>query len=217
MPKLSQEVIEENKEHIEEAAKTLFINQGFHGTSMRQIAAQADVSLGNLYNYYKTKEEILETLISKYELVIGKRISDMFDEIEEPLIPENLMKFGNLVQELINEHYEFWLLMYIDVLEFQNQHCKKMFEGLTEKLKRRFAPHFEHLKAQSMVNEGVDPAIGFTIAYLQFFNYFLIEKLFGGNHHLGVSDKEAIVKISDLFCKAILHPHAQERLMADSK
>ena len=68
MPKLTQETIEENKEHIEEAAKKLFIKHGFHGTSMRLIAGEADVSLGNLYNYYKTKEDILQSIISKYEL-----------------------------------------------------------------------------------------------------------------------------------------------------
>ena len=60
MPKLSQEVIAEKKSVIESAAKELFIKQGFHATSMRDIAKTADVSIGNLYNYYVTKEEIFE-------------------------------------------------------------------------------------------------------------------------------------------------------------
>ncbi|MEW6730215.1 MAG: TetR/AcrR family transcriptional regulator [Acidobacteriota bacterium] len=212
MPKLSQEVIEEKKGHIEEAAKDLFIKQGFHGTSMRHIAGHAGVSLGNLYNYYRTKEEILESLIGKYQQIIGARISAMFDEIEEPLLPENLIKFGKLVQELVSEHYQYWLLMYIDVLEFQNRHCRKMFEGLAEKLSARFAKHFQELKESGDVYQDVDPAIGFTAAYLQFFNYFLIEKLFGGNHHFGINDDQAIAKLSEIFYRGILQPEAIERL-----
>ena len=39
MPKLSPSAIEKNKSRIEEAAKKLFIKQGFHATSMRNIAA----------------------------------------------------------------------------------------------------------------------------------------------------------------------------------
>ena len=35
---------------------------------------------------------------------------------------------------------------------------------------------------------GVDPALAFTAIYLQFFTYFLVEKLFGGRRHLGVPD-----------------------------
>ena len=59
MPKLSQEVIAEKKAVIETAAKALFIKQGFHATSMRDISRRAEFSLGNLYNYFATKEAIL--------------------------------------------------------------------------------------------------------------------------------------------------------------
>lgn len=214
MPKLTQETIEENKEHIEEAAKQLFIKHGFHGTSMRLIAGQADVSLGNLYNYYKTKEDILESIINKYELIINTKLKEIFDDIEEPLLPDNLVRFGKKVKTLVEEHYEFWLLMYIDVLEFENRHCRKMFENLAERLNKRFYKHFDELKDSKTINKEVDPAIGFTVAYLQFFNYFLIEKLFGGNNHLGISDDEAIVRISQLFSRAIFQPNTLEKFHA---
>lgn len=212
MPKLSHVAIEERKARIEDAAKKLFIKKGFHGTSMRDIAAEAEVSLGNLYNYYRTKEEILESMIWRYQQVIGERINRMYDDVEEPLLPENLMKFGQLVQSLVEEHYEYWLLMYIDVLEFQNRHCRKMFEGLTDKLRKRFDRHFRELEESGSVHPGVDPAIGFSVAYLQFFNYFLIEKLFGGNHHFGVSDAQALKSLSEMLCRGILTPEAIERL-----
>ena len=208
MPKLNQEIVAEKKEHIETAAKLLFIKQGFHGTSIRQIAAQAGVSLGNLYNYYKTKENILESLISKYEEIITDRFDDMFSQIEEPLLTQNFVKLGKLLQEVVADHYEFWLLMYIDVLEFDNQHCRKFFEGLSKRFGQRFDQHFYALKKQKLLNEDVDPALGFTVAYLQFLNYFLIEKLFGGNHHLGINDEEALLKLSELFCRGLLSPTA---------
>lgn len=46
--------MEKKKSRIEEAARELFISQGFHATSMRTIAARAGTSLGNVYNYYRT-------------------------------------------------------------------------------------------------------------------------------------------------------------------
>jgi AcrR family transcriptional regulator len=63
MPKLSDAAIGKRKEQIEDAARELFIRQGFHATSMRDIAKGAEVSLGNLYNYYPTKEAIFESQI----------------------------------------------------------------------------------------------------------------------------------------------------------
>src|SRR6266567_1313495 len=140
MPKLSEKAVDRKKGRIEYAAKQLFIKQGFHATSMRNIAARAGTSLGNLYNYYPTKEAILGSIISKYQRVIDDRLRSMFDE----------------------------------------------------------------LRRSGTLHEGVDPAIGFTAAYMQFFNYFIVEKLFGGNRHLGISDEQAISSLTDIYSRGLL-------------
>lgn len=44
------------------AAITCFIKQGYHPTGMRDVAAHAGVSLGNVYNHFAGKEEILATI-----------------------------------------------------------------------------------------------------------------------------------------------------------
>lgn len=209
MPKLSEQAVELKKDHIEDAAKQLFIRQGFHATSMRNIAARAGTSLGNLYNYYPTKEAILGSIISKYQQVIDDRLRSMFDEIEDPLNPDDLKRFARLVKKMVNEHHEFWLLMYIDVLEFENQHFRKMFENLAQKLRHRFAKPFAELRRSGALHDGVDPAIGFTAAYMQFFNYFIVEKLFGGNLHLGISDEQAINSLTDIYSRGILRSKNQ--------
>lgn len=214
MPKLGAEVIEEKKKCIEDAAKELFIKQGFHGTSMREIAGQAGVSLGNLYNYYRTKEEIFESIISKYLVVINERLNQVFEEIEDPLLPDNLLAFGKQIKQIVNNHHDFWLLMYIDVLEFQNRHFRKMFEGLATNLRRRFAKHFSLLKRSQAIHDDIDPAVGFTAVYMQFFNYFLVEKLFGGNKHFGMSDEKVLTTLTTIFSRGIFHQEGAQRLLA---
>ena len=209
MPKLSEDAVERKKGRIEDAAKQLFIRQGFHATSMRNIAARAGTSLGNLYNYYPTKEAILGSIISKYQQVVDERLRSMFDEIEDPLNPNDLKRFARLVKQMVNEHHEFWLLMYIDVLEFENQHFRKMFENLAQKLRHRFAKPFAELKRSGALHDRVDPAIGFTAAYMQFFNYFIVEKLFGGNLHLGISDEQAINSLTGIYSRGILRSPSQ--------
>ena len=203
MPKLSPSAIEKNKDRIEEAAKKLFIKQGFHATSMRNIAARAGTSLGNVYNYYRTKEEILGSIISKYQTTIDGRLRSIFDEIDQPLEPESLVRFGGQIKKMVNDHHDFWLLMYIDVLEFENRHFRKMFEGLVDNLRRRYASQFEEMRRRGAVHSDVDPAVAFTAVYMQFFNYFLVEKLFGGNSHFGLSDEQVIEQLTGLYCRGL--------------
>ena len=214
MPKLSSEAMAGRRAQIEDAARELFIKRGFHATSMRDIAAGAGSSLGNLYNYYRTKEDILESIIARYQKVIDTRLRAIFDEVEEPFRPESLVRFGRMIKELVDAHSDFWLLMYIDVLEFENRHFRKMFDGLAASLRRRFAPQFAALRREGALHDGVDPAVGFTAAYMQFFNYFLVEKLFGGNGHLGLSDDQVIRKLAEIFCRGVLRPEKLRRLQA---
>jgi AcrR family transcriptional regulator len=213
MPKLSKAVIRERRETIEDAARELFIKQGFHATSMRDISRRAEVSLGNLYNYYPTKEAIFESIIDQYLTVIDDKLRGIFAEIDEPLDPGDLRKMGGMVGDLVNRHSDFWLLMYIDVLEFQNRHFRKMFDGITDRFRKVFAAKFKEAKRRGDLRTGVDAAPVFTAAYMQFFNYFLVEKLFGGNQHLGLKEDQALNFLTKIFAYGTL----SDKKMAEFK
>jgi len=204
MPKLSQQKIEERKTVIEDAAKELLIKQGFHATSMRDIARRASISLGNVYNYFETKEAIFESIINRYVTIIDQKLKEILEELDEPLDPKDMRRLGEMVGELVDRHQDFWLLMYIDVLEFQNRHFRKMFEGLAEKFRRLFEKKFASAIERGDLRSGIDPAVGFTVAYMQFFNYFLVERLFGGNLHLGLTDEQALNYLTKIFCYGVL-------------
>jgi len=47
------------------AAERLFAERGFEAVTVRQLAAEAGISLGLLYNYYNGKEDVLKALMHK--------------------------------------------------------------------------------------------------------------------------------------------------------
>ncbi|MBI9063400.1 MAG: TetR/AcrR family transcriptional regulator [Marinilabiliaceae bacterium] len=53
----------EKKALILDAALELFASEGYHVTSVSKIAQAAGISKGLIYNYFESKEEILETLV----------------------------------------------------------------------------------------------------------------------------------------------------------
>jgi AcrR family transcriptional regulator len=58
MPGLRAKQKEKRREAIMGAASKLFKNKGFTATSMEGIAAEAELSVGTVYNYFKTKGDI---------------------------------------------------------------------------------------------------------------------------------------------------------------
>jgi AcrR family transcriptional regulator len=52
----------DKKQLILGTALNLFVENGFHGTATSKIAAEANVANGTLFNYFRTKEELILTL-----------------------------------------------------------------------------------------------------------------------------------------------------------
>ncbi|CAM2069344.1 TetR/AcrR family transcriptional regulator [Sulfidibacter corallicola] len=52
------------REHIVEAADTLFYERGFEHTSFSDIAKNVKISRGNFYYHFKTKDDILDAVIN---------------------------------------------------------------------------------------------------------------------------------------------------------
>lgn len=53
------------QEEIANVALDLFLKDGFHGTTTRNIARRAGVSAGGIFTYFRNKEQILLHIITR--------------------------------------------------------------------------------------------------------------------------------------------------------
>ena len=65
---MRQELALKTRESIVEAAKKMISIKGFKETSIQDITDEAGVAKGTFYTYFKTKEEIVEELVSKKQI-----------------------------------------------------------------------------------------------------------------------------------------------------
>jgi AcrR family transcriptional regulator len=65
---------------ILKAAETLFSKEGYHKSSMEQIADAAEVSVGAVYFYFKNKEDLLIHLMKEIGFLLRKTLGDAFIE-----------------------------------------------------------------------------------------------------------------------------------------
>jgi AcrR family transcriptional regulator len=56
---------EQTRTRILEAALSLFMERGFEATTMRAVAEEAGVSLGNAYYYFESKEELVQAFYER--------------------------------------------------------------------------------------------------------------------------------------------------------
>lgn len=110
------------------AARRLFIENGYNGTSMRAIAeAAGGRAVGGLYNHFKTKEEIFSAIVeaaNPYEDLIAS-----FAGIEAETAPDFLRAALGRALRVMPRHYEFFQIVQIDLREFQGEHLNHVFQA----------------------------------------------------------------------------------------
>lgn len=67
----------ETEEKITSSARDIFLKKGYHDTTMEEIAAKADIGVGTLYNYFKSKAEIFISIMARESL-----INEIDDEVD---------------------------------------------------------------------------------------------------------------------------------------
>jgi AcrR family transcriptional regulator len=68
-----------------EAATRVFVRRGFHASGMREVAAEAGLSVAGVYHHYPSKEQILVALLDVTMAEIGWRLEAARTEGQTPV------------------------------------------------------------------------------------------------------------------------------------
>ena len=111
-PEQFEEIRDTRRLQILEAALKLFATEGYGHSSISMLAKQAGISKGLMYNYFESKEALLEAIVDHgmAEYV------DLFDPDHKGILEsEELVDFVRKVFAAMRTHQEFWIL-YINVI-----------------------------------------------------------------------------------------------------
>ena len=118
-----EEIRKTSREKILSVALQLFVQNGYQGTSIAQIAKKAEISKGLMYNYFKNKEKLLETVV----LEGFKKIMELDYGLNESVKPnEKLKKLIDEALDSLSENLQYWQL-YTTLLV--QPHVQKKFEN----------------------------------------------------------------------------------------
>lgn len=67
----------DHRARILQAAKLCFVRSGFHRATMQDVAAEAAMSAGNIYRYFRSKDEIVAAICEKDRADIAKSFAGL--------------------------------------------------------------------------------------------------------------------------------------------
>jgi len=108
---------------IRDSAYTLFIERGFHGSSMRDIAERAGIKAASIYNHFENKEQIFEAVfIEKHPMF---RILEILDSIKGDTAEDLLTNAVNRLNKELRSEPALLNLFFVELVEMDGKHVSR--------------------------------------------------------------------------------------------
>lgn len=183
---------------IEDAAIELFMEQGYHATSMRQIAERAELALGGIYNHFKSKDEIFEAIIvdkHPYRQILPLVIDAKGDTAEE-----FFSNASRIVMTEMSKRPEFINLLFIELVEFKGKHGAVMLREIAPKV----LPVFEKLVKSMKGLRVTNPAVLMRSFFGMIISYFITDMIISNSVISNLLPKNNMDTYIDVFLNGIL-------------
>lgn len=160
---------------VEEAAMRLFLEQGYHATSMRQIAERTGLALGGIYNHFSSKDEIFEAIVVDQHPY--KKLLPLILAVEGETSEEFFRNAFRIVIDELGKQPEFINLMFIELVEFKGKHGAVMLREITPKV----LPVFEKVVKNRKGLRTYNPAVLMRSFFGMIIAYFITEMVISGS------------------------------------
>ncbi|MFX1559365.1 MAG: TetR/AcrR family transcriptional regulator [Promethearchaeota archaeon] len=108
------------KKQILKSAYQLFVDRGYRGSSMRDIAKHAGIKASSVYNHFENKEQIFEAVfIEKHPMF---RILEILDSIRGDTAEELLTNAVNRLTKELRSEPALLNLFFVELVEMDGKH-----------------------------------------------------------------------------------------------
>lgn len=151
---MAQTLKKEVKENIDFSALICFSKHGFIKTTMKSIAEEAKLSVGNIYKYYKNKEELFYSLVDttflndlKKNLALGIKYS-IGQEIGELLESKD---FIDTRKQVIDFIFENRLKVIILLSDMEGSKYNNFLVQTSEEMAREAVNYYQSVKQYKLL------------------------------------------------------------------
>jgi len=184
---------------ILQAAYQLFVTHGYHGTSMRRIAAEAGIALGGVYNHFPGKRQLFTAVLLEhhpYREVIPALEAAGGDSIEAAV-----RDAATRLSATLRGRPEFINLMLIEVVEMHGENLPALFDILLPRL----SAAMQRLIAAGSGLRDLPPPVVMRAFVGMFFSHVITEQMLSPEA-LAAFPPDTLDHFVDIFLHGVLEP-----------
>lgn len=161
---------EQTKRELIDAACDLFILNGFHATTTRQITEKLNLVAGTLYNHFNSKTALFEAVLEIYHPWL--RIPEVLEKTTGDTVEEYIRDATDKLLQEWDKKPQLIRLHLIEILEFNGQHIPSLFEKAFMKVSQIIEE--KHVKNENL--KEVNVSLLYRAVLGLFFGYLMSDK-----------------------------------------
>jgi AcrR family transcriptional regulator len=201
-----EEYAETRRRHILEAALRAFSAGGFAETTMDAVATAVGVSKACLYNYFPTKDALLQELVEHPTLL--PEFAELIASIHELAPRQGIPRLVSEIWPRLRERRELARLLVREVQSFPDR-ARIYAEHVRLPASRLLAEYLETRMARGELARR-DPIATAQCLFGMLWSFLLSQELMGERELNPLSDEEVVGVISQLFLHGALGDGASE-------
>lgn len=150
------DLVERRRAQIVEAATRLVARQGFAKTVVREIAEEADISVGLVYEYVRSKEDILFLIYEHWSKVWQDGLEKALSKGDDPL--EQLESIINFLVSISDKHSEVGHLFYREPGHL-TEHGRELAKTFEREMVDRISATIQSAVAGGFLRPETDPVV----------------------------------------------------------
>lgn len=202
-------ITKQREKQILDAALLVFSRQGFDKATVPDIARQAGIAVGTIYNYYPSKRELFVAVIKS--LVITPPLLELIDRLPKGDIT---VTFRHIMQnrfELIDSN----LVSHIPNLIAEVQRDPELKAIWTKQFIQPFLSNMEEVYGKSMASgkfRYIEPAIAVRCVGGMILGFLMLKIMEGDASPLNrFSEEEIVPSMIDLILHGLLNENIDEK------
>ncbi len=192
------EITSKRQQQIIDAAIKVFSKKGYNGTTTKEIAKEAGVAEGTIFRYFRTKKDLLLSLVSPYV------VRSLADTLEEFSGKDDETVFKAIIRnrlKIIRENLDL-----VRLLLAESQFHPELREQFVGKIVMQAASILESYISEKIKNgefKDIEPGVAVR-AFAGMTGIFVLWKEFlGGEKYIAFDEEKVIETVVDIYLNGV--------------
>ncbi|MEM7802506.1 MAG: TetR/AcrR family transcriptional regulator [Chloroflexota bacterium] len=124
MPRKKNSSSAETRQRLIDASYRLITTRGYHATSMRDIASEAGITAGSIYNHFSDKGEIVKAVLFVYHPIV--KVMPVLEQTEGDSLQDLVRDASRRMMHEVDTSPGILNLLYIELVELNGAHIDEM-------------------------------------------------------------------------------------------